>query len=735
MSRLRRCLWLVLLTVTVAATAAAEPVAEARRMLARLDAQAPVEAFAAAGREFGRLVDAARADAADLATVQSLRGIAGELQARTRARLRAMEAATGEVEAELERLYRSGEWDTLSFAIAAFPYWQAWLDLTAAQQLDAPARRDAALYQAERGFRAASVQIVHPGLVYGGWLGLTYVARAQGRDTWAREMLERLDQALARSPDNPLREVVQLELRLLKAQAGEVSRTAMTAAEVASLDAAEARLLSMEAFALLEQHRRDEVGGKDAAVRLKQVLASRHVDAPLIARILDYREEIIGYDIGPLGFLVSAEDALINEHFYTADEKYKAFFARVPPNFDIDLNRFRYRHAVAALRGELYNDALALVESLLGRPDLDAEVRTAATRLAWMASAARYQRTGTDADRRRLLRAAQAFIERSPGDASADDARLMIARVSDSAAVVDSAIGGIRGAGERRAEIAEARFSVVARQFAAALRGRDEQAAMALARQGSRLAAGMMDDKSVPLQTRAIIVQMRAMLGERPEEQLAAIEWMSARDDIGQPVREMLLWSQLRLLSMPGREAGLRAAFAELGRRELQPWQAEQAYAALQSLPAGELREALSGELMPALERTPAIARRLALQRLEQAVERGEDPAAAYSRARAFVEANPRSGDAWRILALAAEQAGETFEAERAWRVVTENLRPDNPLWTTGMLRRLALRAGSTRPDAACAILVLLQPRRDSLSAAQRERLDAHAAQLACGES
>jgi len=714
-----------------AAPGAEEPVARARAMLEALAPAAAAERYAATGRGFGELVDTVRAGDPDLATVQALRELAGRMQERARARVRALEAEAGEREAALERLYRSRRWETMSFALAAFPYWQAWLDLSAADRLAEEVARAAALQRAKRGFRAASVQIVHPGLVYGGWLGLCYVARAEGREGYARALLERLDEALARDPDHPLRETVQLELRLAKARAGEVGGDALASDEAQRIDEAEARLLALEAFALLDRHRREEVGAREAAARLKRLLAARPVHEALVARILDYREEILGYDIGPLGYLVSAEDALANEHFYTADEKYKAFFEHVPENFVLDLDRFRYRHAVAALRGGLLDDALGIVEGLLARRDPDPELRRAALELAYLAHARRYERTRGERDRRRLLAAAQAFVAASPGDPEADDARLAIAQVSDNPEVAASALGGLRAPSDRQEAVDDARFKAVAREFAAALEAGDEAAARRHARRGSRLRGDVLDDKQAPLETKALVIQMRTLLDERPQELLDAIASLSAREDLGPGVRAMLLWSQLRLLARPGREQALRLAFDELGKRELEPWQAEQAWAALRGMAGEARRAALARALLPGLARNPAIARRVELLLLEHALE-ASDPAAAHERSREFVERHPRSGEGWMLLARAAERAGALFDAEQAWATVTDNLPAGDPRWRRGMVKRLELRAASTRPRSACAILQTLQAYLDELSAEQRQAVQAAGAAADC---
>ncbi len=76
--------------------------------------------------EYGKLVSTAREHHDGAAALVDLRAIGDELHGACRARIRALETATGEDEARLEALYRSEQWHAINYALAGVRYWQAW---------------------------------------------------------------------------------------------------------------------------------------------------------------------------------------------------------------------------------------------------------------------------------------------------------------------------------------------------------------------------------------------------------------------------------------------------------------------------------------------------------------------------------------------------------------------------------------------------------------------------------
>ena len=97
-----------------------------------------------------------------------------------------------------------------------------------------------------------------------------YLELERGRQKRAMEIFESLDVALASEPDSPVRQAVQLELRILEALTGKVKPRKIAR----QLDDTEAKLLRAEAFALLQSSRKS--GGKPlaAAERLRAVIES-----------------------------------------------------------------------------------------------------------------------------------------------------------------------------------------------------------------------------------------------------------------------------------------------------------------------------------------------------------------------------------------------------------------------------------------------------------------------------
>jgi hypothetical protein len=83
-------------------------------------------------------------------------------------------------------------------------------------------------------------------------------------------------------------------------------------------------------------------------------------------------------------------------------------------------------------------------------------------------------------------------------------------------------------------------------------------------------------------------------------------------------------------------------------------------------------------------------------------------------------------------LARAAARTDRPYEAERAWRIVTEGTPPSAAVWWGGMLNRIEIRANSTRPYSACGLLAVLTARRDHMPSAARQRYESLRGSVAC---
>jgi hypothetical protein len=710
--------------------APADPLLEAQTLLGRLQAGAPASEFAAVARAIGTPIENARAAPTSDDDFVQLQRLLVEMRDRTRERIRALEAETGGDESALERLYRSTQWDDLSFALAAFPYWGAWVDLTIAERARADARRLPALHAAQLGFRAASVQFFHPGLVYGAWLGLGYIAAAQQRTGDALRLFERLDAALAEDPENPIRATVALEIRRLKGQA--TPSSASGTEDPHALTAPDAQRLRSEAFAILEDTRRGGAGPRPAAEKLKILFASAYVDDALIAEVLRYTEPIIGHDIGPFGRLVDAEDAFANEHWYDAARKYAQFFAAVGPQPKLDFSRFQYHHALAAYNAELFDEAIRLVEPLARARATPTEVRQAAAKLSYAAHAARYRAAATPANRRGLAEVIRRYLEASPADADADAARVLLAQVSEDAGAARSALGALGPLRGASAEARRLRFDLLRREFSAALGARDDRRAAALAREGIAQAASLEPQQRDEDDVVVTLVQMQSVLGDASGELLARIDVLDATPGMSQALRQALLWSRLRLLTRAGDHAGFLAYVERLAAGgSIEPWQLESVYVVLKTVGDPQRVVAASERLLPLSASAPAVERRLRLLSIESllALNRVDE---AYGAARGFVGKYPSSGNGWMLLARAAERSGEWIDADRAWRVITDRTPPGVESWWQGMVKRAEIRAASTRPESACDLRTELEPLRTQIPAALRTRFEAAFATGAC---
>ena len=176
----------------------------------------------------GPLIDQVRAAGLSSSQLEDFRFVLDEMKAVVEKRVFDREMKADDSEAELERLYRSQGWDDISFALAAFPYWRAWIDLEIARQVvddrDIDNLKGTALLPAQNGFRAASMQLFRPGLVYGGWLGRGYVEIERGRYVHAHAIFKNLERALAEEEESPILETVKFELRILDALTGNVEK-------------------------------------------------------------------------------------------------------------------------------------------------------------------------------------------------------------------------------------------------------------------------------------------------------------------------------------------------------------------------------------------------------------------------------------------------------------------------------------------------------------------------------
>lgn len=722
------CTHMPALEADVPSTPAAA-IAQARQLLSSLTDSAPTSRYTQVGREFGQVVDGVRQGSASLEQLMEMRDVTKRLRDRATARLKAAEAQAGENEGALESLYRSIAWDDLSFALAAFPYWGAWIDLEISKRIKSADEKRKWVWEAKKGFRATSVQVFRPSLIYGGWLGLGYVAAAEGNSERAIEIFESLQNSLSDDPNHPLTEVVALELRLLRAKSGQVKSGP---AGNGRIDATEAKLLRAEAFALFEQYRTTQSGARDAADRLRRVIQAGYVDDELIALILKYRVEIVAHDIGPYTALAGAEYAFENEHYFDAVRKYKEFFATVEFRGNVDYDRIRYRHALAAYKAKLNDDAALIAESLLRNKKLDPETKKAAVKLAYVARATRKGKP-TASSRAAMQKAAERFVTAYPNDADADGARLRVAQATTNSSKAFYMLNSVQKPAKLKGSVQQTKFYILARDFSNAIRKTDGDPPVALASRGIAEFKNLPNKQQRIPENKAIAIQMRAIADNKPAEVLAAIDAVEQAGGLSISARQGMLWARLKTLERLGDDNAFLAFLGQTASGGLEGWQLEQIYPTIKASDSPDIRLAAAEKLLPGLVSEPAMERRFRIVLIEALLELERYPDA-YDAAKAFREAYPKAGDAYRLFALAAEKTDRELEADRAWKIITERADPRREIWWEGMVHRVEIRAGSTRPEAACDVLVEIDSRAEFMPAALKPKVEALRGALPCGE-
>lgn len=695
--------WLVLLGVigvTPFSMAASDPLAETQKLLDQLKLQPEPKEFARVANDVGPFIDGVRQADPGVEQLKKLRGLLGEMRGQTEKRLASIENESQNSEAALERLYRSQDWDDLSFALAAFPYWRAWMDLEIAKTIEDEGLKTQALLPARKGFRAASMQLFRPGLVYGGWLGLGYVEMEEGHHARAKQIFESLENALATEEDSPIRQAVSLELRLLEARTGEVRPTKIGR----KIDANEAKILRIEAFALLQESRKTGGRPTTAAERLRALIEAGYLDQSLLSDMMVYAQEIAGVNVGPWTDLAGGEFALQYDHFYNAMQKYEAFFRAVNPPPGLDLDHYRYRWALAAYKAEIYQPAVDILEKLQRKKDLSDELDKATAKLLYAVYAAREASGGSIANRKSLRVAAQRYVSKSPDDKDADAARLMIAQTSSNASTALQSLNAIKSSSKLSGDVERTAYQIIARDFSAKIARNQTKLAVGLAKKGIAAFQKLPKADKADTFNFAIVLQMRALADPNPEDVLKALDFIEKKDHSNLDIRKALIWSRLQLYKRLGDRTKVTDYVRSLAADGVPSWQMEFLYPWVADLDDIPRQLELARFLHPAVKNQPDMDRRLWVLIIKDLMETGEN-AAAYDEALAFSKAHPASGDAWQLLGQTAELTERPFEADRAWQVITDKAVPTMAIWWDGMLSRVRIRTQSTRPEEACPLI------------------------------
>jgi hypothetical protein len=724
---------------TTAASNPAAAIAYARQLLSSFSGGVVTSRYAEVGREYGQAVDGVRDGKATIEQLTTMREITRKLRERTDAHLRALEAAAGEDEAALETLYRSMAWDDLSFALAAFPYWGAWIDLEMHKKVKDAAAKKKWIWEAKKGFRGTSVQVFRPSLVYGGWLGLGYIAVAEDDNDRALKIFENLQEALGGDSSHPLLEVVSLQLRVLRAKTGNV----IGPAPGGKIDAQESQLLRAEVFALFEYAREtksrahNKRENKDAARnavaaarRLRSLVKAGYIDNQLLGLVLEYHDEIYGNDIGLLTPLVGAEHAFAYGHDRSAANQYEKFFSNVKGRKDLSLDHIRFRYALASLKVKSYNTAAGTAERLLRNKKLDPRIKKAATKLAYVA---RVSRTGThtESSRNALRKAAERLLRAYPSDDDADGARLTVAQTTTDSKKAYAMMNAVKAPSKLKGPMQQTRFFIVARDFSNAIRRTDAKPPTALAKKGIAAYKQLPSKQQKIPENFAIMLQMRALSDSDPQAVIAAIDAAEKSGSLGKSAQRGILWARLKSLERIGDHAALIDFLTRLANAGLEAWQLEQIYPSISAAADASVRLSAAQVLLPGTASDVAMERRFRIIVIEAMFEL-EQFSDAYEQAKSFRKAYPKVGDGYRLFALAAAKTDRPVEADRAWRTLTDRADPRRDSWWEGMLHRVQIRADSTRPKTACEVLFELDSRSEFMPAAIKPKLEALRGTLPC---
>ncbi|OUS02471.1 hypothetical protein A9Q90_09315 [Gammaproteobacteria bacterium 54_18_T64] len=702
--------------------------------------------FVGVADAYGKLVAGARERGGSRADFEYLLARGEGFFQRCRAKVRDLEQATGDREAALEKLYRSDLWHDINYALSAFNYWHAWGKLGLAHSYQGQSEQLSWLSQAEHGFQSSSVRILYPGIVYGSWLGMAYTAAARGDEDLAEQRFRRLVLALANDGENPARLQAETELTLLAIRKGELPSLPQMSEQ--PLTPTSARVYQDQAFMLLQRERDRHSGAIEAAVRLKRVIEQGHLNDVLLSRILAYRDEIAGHDIGLLSLYIDSEYAYAWQQYDTAVLKYQEFRQGGGLELGVNVRVLQYHYAVALLKIQLARDALQEVEQLQHQVDLPQPVAQALPKLKFLIAQALYQRRDNRVNRRRVLAEAKYFLRISPEDVDVGSAHLMIAQLSDDPKTVKRHLRAAKQDKKLKGSVAltqtQRAISAFNRTVVQAEIGAQRDAAKKVLTAMGELPRG----KRKQTWYKAVSLQMRAVLGAEGGENFAdvltAIDKMYAAAQakpgdkkyaLDQRVRRVLFWTQLRALDQHQQGSGLAAFIAELASQASNAMAQKEVY---QFLLAKEQRHnyaqliALGDVFYPALVGQPQDQRQLRLLQIRAANALGENQRA-YAIAQQLIADFPDSGNAWMAFAISAEQLGRWFEAERAWARITSGQVTGSARWREAMQRRSLALIGQFKEEdqgaskdiaALCKVLARTAAYRHLLNDVEQRALD-----------
>lgn len=654
--------------------------------------------------QFAQQVETTRAGSPLASELADLRDIGDGLHTGCRAGIAQLEAAAGEDERKLESLFRSRQWYDINRALAQFRYLQAWLDLSLAEVTGDTEQRIKTLARAQRGFEAASLRLLFPSIVYGSGLGLALIERAQGDDESAKAKLLALERALAPTPENPIAVAVTQELRLMTLQSDDA--LAWLADDVA-LSTEDARVVEERAFVLLQRQREQGVGAMEAAELLRRLIAAQYMDGRLFQRVLAYRDEVVGHDLGVLSLLVDAEFAYAYGQFETCVFKIRDL-RRSGIELPFDMALYNYHYAVALLQVALVGEALGEALALERRADLPEAIARNVIKLRFVIAETIYRKDPSSEAADALRTQAMRYLDTSPNDPDLPRVYLALAKLETNSEKRQTFLTLAREDKALREAIEALDFEAAVSSFQNLTGGLNTAGLVAAASAALPLEEKLSKVQRESLSVRLVALQLRSVL-EGPEgtfwEDLQTLEQEFRLSNSQQRVAA---WSRLRFMLS---NEGAGGIVAYLGRTIANTSLQYELFSLLRALElAGrdaDLRR-ISAAWWPELDGQTQLQRQVGLMHVN-VLERSGDPEAAYKTTQELLGLFPDSGDFWRRRAELSSATGRLFEAERAWAHMAARAPEGSPVWLDATSARLELLAPLVeRTVEACEIAARL---------------------------
>ena len=683
---------------------------------------------------YGAWVAYQRESGASRAALLESRRLGEEIHDRCREGIRQLEVATGQDETALEALYRSESWYRINQALASLRYWQAWLDLSLAQHAGDSEAAVTALEQARRGFEAASLRILFPGVVYGSWLGLAYVEQLQGDEVAMRERLELLKQALASDPDNPLHEIIDTELGLVALRLDEAAP--ITLLEGEPLTASKARLVEEQVFALLEQHREEQEGAIEAAVYLRQLVDQGYLDDRLFTRILTYRDEIVGHEFGSISLLVDAEYAYAYQQYDSNVLKFRQFLASDAIRLPFNLSLYYYHFAVSLHQIGLTRDSMQVIEKLRASAQLPDDLKAPLAKLYFIVADAMYQGQATTAYAQQLEDAAQGFVAAAPTDPDVASAHMALARVADSDDERDRQLKLARSDSRLKHSVLAVELEASLARFQAALAAGDQQALRVQAQSALELIEDLPEEQRESLDVQVLALQLQSILAEDAQDILPALDELYRNPALDSSQKRVLAWSTLRVIDRLQGLPALREFVSSLPAAGTDSVIDQELYVLLREFETQALNTELAQlcELwLPKMQSQPQLQRQVWLLQINALRATSLDDEALQA-IRLMLASFPNSGDAWEQLAVQSEAMGDDFSAERALAHIAAAEPEGSARWLKTSMHRLRLLAGDSGAGRACALYRRILVYDHRLEATQQRSLAEFAANNSCRE-